>query len=251
MHLPMTALWPAADVRAMAHEPLGQPRCRNSNGSSPAGGVSASPAKGARQDPLEPSRAHILVLGPVPERVTCSSSDSPPGAQPCGAGTRLRRSRPGPRRSRRATTSAAASRPAGGMGPRTEGGVSFLRAGAQLVTASASKPSPSGPGLSRWAGQGPVPRRPAGAGRTPPPAGCDRLRGEGRPASQGPRLSPSPTPDPVPALPAGPEFRRCPARPARPAQGVRPAPSRAAGDPSAPSASSTGEAVPHRPPAAR
>ena len=51
--------------------------------------------------------------------------------------------------------------------------------------------------------------------------------------------------------PAGPEFRRCPARPARPAQGVRPAPSRAAGDPSAPSASSTGEAVPHRPPAAR
>ena len=52
-------------------------------------------------------------------------------------------------------------------------------------------------------------------------------------------------------LPRGAEFRRCPAWPARPARGVRPAPSRAAGDPSAPSASSTGEAVPHRPPAAR
>ena len=251
MHLPMTALWPAADVQSMAHEPLGQPRCRNSNGSSPAGGVSASPAKGARHDPLEPSRALILVLGPVPERVTCSSSDSPAGAQPRGAGTRLRRSRPGPRRSRRATTSAAASRPAGGIGPRTEGGVSFLRAGAQLVTASGEQALAQRAGPIAMAGQGPVPHRPAGAGRTPPPAGCDRLRGDGRPASQGPRLSPSPTPDPVPALPTGPEFRRCPAWPARPARGVRPAPSRAAGGPSAPSASSTGGAVPHRPPAAR
>ena len=102
------------------------------------------------------------------------------------AGTRLRRSRPGPRRSRRATTSAAASRPAGGMGPRTEGGVSFLRAGAQLVTASGEQAFAQRAGPIAMAGQGPVPHRPAGAGRTPPSAGCDRLRGEGRPASRGP-----------------------------------------------------------------
>jgi hypothetical protein len=60
MHLLTTALWPPADVRAMAHEPA-SPGAGTRTGHHPRA-RSASPAK-ARQDPLEPSRACILVLG--------------------------------------------------------------------------------------------------------------------------------------------------------------------------------------------
>ena len=155
------------------------------------------------------------LLGPVLERACCSSPDSPAGAQPSGAGTRLRRSRPGPRRSRRAATSAAASRVAGGMGARTEGGVSFLRGRRPAGHRAGEQALAQRTGLSRWRVRAPYRADLLGQGEHCRRPAAIASGGEGgqRVIGGGARLSSPATPDPVPAFPPGPEFRRCPAWP--------------------------------------